>query len=190
MFVLRPTGHFFVMVYVKPGEMDHVLHMIKPTLSLSPFGFFYMDMSVLPHKSLVRSQMQFVLNIKKELPFCCFQLNLYKKNFLSSENALPVTPTEQLRREAGFGYLPFRLSKGVNIAYSEGTIFASATVFEAKREILDAIQKSETRVIGPNCLGFIHPLTGLNATFASSMAKPGNVGFISQSGTLCTTVLD
>src|SRR5581483_11461447 len=34
------------------------------------------------------------------------------------------------------------------------------------------------------------PLTGLNATFASAMARPGNVGFISQSGALCTAVLD
>ena len=59
-----------------------------------------------------------------------------------------------------------------------------------ENEILDAIRKSETRVIGPNCLGLMNPLTGLNATFASSVAKPGNVGFISQSGALCTAVLD
>ena len=34
------------------------------------------------------------------------------------------------------------------------------------------------------------PLTGLNATFAAAIARPGNVGFISQSGALCTAVLD
>src|ERR1051326_4799144 len=34
------------------------------------------------------------------------------------------------------------------------------------------------------------PLTGLNATFATTIARPGNVGFISQSGALCTAVLD
>lgn len=34
------------------------------------------------------------------------------------------------------------------------------------------------------------PLTGLNATFASTMARPGHVGFISQSGALCSAVLD
>ena len=34
------------------------------------------------------------------------------------------------------------------------------------------------------------PVTGINATFASAMARPGNVGFISQSGALCTAVLD
>lgn len=61
---------------------------------------------------------------------------------------------------------------------------------QLEREILDTIKGTATRVIGPNCLGLMHPLTGLNATFASSVAKPGNVGFISQSGALCTAVLD
>lgn len=46
------------------------------------------------------------------------------------------------------------------------------------------------RLLGPNCLGIMNPLTGLNATFASTLARPGNVGFISQSGALCTAVLD
>ena len=46
------------------------------------------------------------------------------------------------------------------------------------------------RVIGPNCLGLMNPMTGLNATFAGAMARPGNIGFLSQSGALCTAVLD
>ena len=46
------------------------------------------------------------------------------------------------------------------------------------------------RVVGPNCLGVMVPGWGLNATFAARMAKPGNVGFVSQSGALCTAILD
>jgi len=46
------------------------------------------------------------------------------------------------------------------------------------------------RVIGPNCLGVMNPVRGLNATFAAGIALPGNVAFISQSGALCTAVLD
>jgi acetyltransferase len=46
------------------------------------------------------------------------------------------------------------------------------------------------RLIGPNCLGVMNTMSGLNATFASVMARPGKVGFISQSGALCTAVLD
>ncbi len=46
------------------------------------------------------------------------------------------------------------------------------------------------RVIGPNCLGIMNPLAGLNATFAHDMALPGNVAFLSQSGALETAILD
>jgi acetyltransferase len=46
------------------------------------------------------------------------------------------------------------------------------------------------RIIGPNCLGLMSPHHGLNATFANSMARPGNLAFISQSGALCTAILD
>jgi acetyltransferase len=46
------------------------------------------------------------------------------------------------------------------------------------------------RIIGPNCLGIMSPVSGLNATFALGMARKGKVGFISQSGALCTAVLD
>src|SRR6476659_10069550 len=45
-------------------------------------------------------------------------------------------------------------------------------------------------MIGPNRLGVMNPTTGLNATFAGAMARPGNVGFLSQSGALCTAILD
>ncbi len=46
------------------------------------------------------------------------------------------------------------------------------------------------RLIGPNCLGVMRPTTGLNATFASRIARPGSVGFLSQSGALLTAILD
>lgn len=46
------------------------------------------------------------------------------------------------------------------------------------------------RVIGPNCLGVIVPGLKLNASFAAALPKPGNIAFISQSGALCTSVLD
>ena len=45
-------------------------------------------------------------------------------------------------------------------------------------------------MIGPNCLGVMNPIGGLNATFAAGMASPGSVGFVSQSGALLTAVLD
>ncbi len=46
------------------------------------------------------------------------------------------------------------------------------------------------RIIGPNCLGIMVPSINLNASFAATMALPGRVAFLSQSGALCTSILD
>jgi len=59
-----------------------------------------------------------------------------------------------------------------------------------ERQLLEEARAAQIRVIGPNCLGVMSPLNGLNATFATTIARPGSVGFISQSGALCTAVLD
>jgi acetyltransferase len=61
---------------------------------------------------------------------------------------------------------------------------------ELERQVLENARKGNLRIIGPNCLGVMSPLSGLNATFARTIARPGNVAFISQSGALCTAVLD
>lgn len=59
-----------------------------------------------------------------------------------------------------------------------------------ERKIAETIAGGKMRIIGPNCLGVMNPLTGFNATFARTIARPGNVAFLSQSGALCTAVLD
>jgi acetyltransferase len=46
------------------------------------------------------------------------------------------------------------------------------------------------RIIGPNCLGVMNPLTGLNAIFAKGMAKLGNVALFFQSGVLFMAIFD
>ena len=61
---------------------------------------------------------------------------------------------------------------------------------ELERRTLDEARRGRVRLIGPNCLGVMNPLSGLNATFANAMATPGRVAFVSQSGALCTAVLD
>ena len=57
-------------------------------------------------------------------------------------------------------------------------------------EILKIARKYDMRIIGPNCLGFMRPNSHLNATFASTVALPGKLAFISQSGALGTAILD
>jgi acetyltransferase len=58
-----------------------------------------------------------------------------------------------------------------------------------EQEIM-GIVSGKMRVVGPNCLGVMNPVKGMNATFAATVARAGNVAFMSQSGALCTAVLD
>ena len=61
---------------------------------------------------------------------------------------------------------------------------------ELESQVLEHARRGHMRLIGPNCLGVMRPGIGLNATFATQIARPGTVGFLSQSGALCTAILD
>ena len=61
---------------------------------------------------------------------------------------------------------------------------------ELERQVLAHARRGNMRLVGPNCLGVMNPISGVNATFAAGIARRGNVAFISQSGALCTAVLD
>ncbi len=66
---------------------------------------------------------------------------------------------------------------------------------EAGRKLEDEVREVQARydgmrILGPNCLGIIVPGIHLNASFAAATPKKGHIGFISQSGALCTSVLD
>jgi acetyltransferase len=59
-----------------------------------------------------------------------------------------------------------------------------------ERKTLEIARSYGIRVLGPNCLGIIRPELGLNATFASVTANQGNLALVSQSGAMCSAVLD
>ncbi len=59
-----------------------------------------------------------------------------------------------------------------------------------RQEVVAIARGGGMRIMGPNCLGIMNPLTGLNASCARGMVRPGTVGFISQSGALAAAVLD
>ncbi|MDR0705609.1 MAG: acetate--CoA ligase family protein [Planctomycetaceae bacterium] len=61
---------------------------------------------------------------------------------------------------------------------------------EREKELTKLVREAGIPLIGPNCLGVINPQINLNASFAAKIALKGNLGFISQSGALCTSVLD
>lgn len=76
------------------------------------------------------------------------------------------------------------------VIISAGFKEVGAAGADLERQVLAEARKGKMRVIGPNCLGLMRPHLGLNATFAASMARPGSVAFLSQSGALCTAILD
>lgn len=59
-----------------------------------------------------------------------------------------------------------------------------------EEEIKTIAAEHGIRVLGPNCLGLISTHSSLNATFAHDFPKPGKIGFFSQSGSLCISLLD
>ncbi len=128
----------------------------------------------------------------------------------------PVTPTRAsvlgIKAYPDIGSVPERIDLAVVVtpaptvpgvitdcvrAGVKGAIMISAGFKETgpegaalERRVLDEARRGHMRLIGPNCLGVMNPQTGLNATFANAMATQGRVAFISQSGALCTAVLD
>ncbi|MDD2928916.1 MAG: bifunctional acetate--CoA ligase family protein/GNAT family N-acetyltransferase [Sideroxydans sp.] len=59
-----------------------------------------------------------------------------------------------------------------------------------EKQLLENARRYDIRLIGPNCLGIMRPSLGLNATFNKGAANTGNIAFVSQSGALCTAILD
>jgi acetyl coenzyme A synthetase (ADP forming)-like protein len=59
-----------------------------------------------------------------------------------------------------------------------------------ERALLETARGAGVRFLGPNCLGLINAHAGLNASFSAGMPAPGPISFFSQSGALCTAVLD
>lgn len=73
---------------------------------------------------------------------------------------------------------------------SAGFTEASARGATLERTMLANAKNHGVRIIGPNCLGIIRTGIGLNATFFKGGIKPGNLALVSQSGALCTAILD
>lgn len=74
------------------------------------------------------------------------------------------------------------LSTGFREASSEGQRLENA--------VLDNARRYGLRFIGPSCLGLMRPDHGLNASFNRSAVKSGKLALVSQSGALCTAIVD
>lgn len=57
-------------------------------------------------------------------------------------------------------------------------------------KVLQMAKTYEISILGPNCLGLVRPEHGLNATFGKASARPGELALVSQSGAICTAMMD
>ena len=98
--------------------------------------------------------------------------------------AVPASIVPKIAEEAG------RKRVKVLVVISAG--FKESGIEGARLEsrLVSICKKYGIRILGPNCLGVIDTSTPINASFASAMPIKGNIAFASQSGALCTAVLD
>jgi acetyl coenzyme A synthetase (ADP forming)-like protein len=86
------------------------------------------------------------------------------------------------------------IKKGIKgfVIVSAGFREVGGEGLEIEERMVSVCREAGVRLVGPNCLGVINPLptVSLNASFSARMPSPGNISFISQSGALCTAVLD
>jgi acetate---CoA ligase (ADP-forming) len=59
-----------------------------------------------------------------------------------------------------------------------------------ENDIIELCHSNNISLIGPNCLGVLNPCLNLNASFSASMPPKGNIALVSQSGAICTAIID
>ncbi len=86
--------------------------------------------------------------------------------------------------------LEIAAQKGARAAVVISAGFKEMGNLELEEELKQVCAKNKIRLVGPNCLGVLNPEITMNASFGHLMPKAGSVAFMSQSGALCTAVLD
>jgi len=98
--------------------------------------------------------------------------------------AIPIASVPQVIKEC------VEVGVGGTIIVSAGGREIGVQGLEIEEKIRREAEKGGLRVIGPNCLGIICPSIQINASFAAHMPYEGKLAFISQSGAICTAILD
>ena len=98
--------------------------------------------------------------------------------------AVPIRRVPDIVRESS------SIGAGGAIVISAGGKEIGSTGAAIEETIRRAAAENHLRIVGPNCLGLVCSPSHLNATFAACMPNPGKVAFISQSGAICSSVLD
>lgn len=95
---------------------------------------------------------------------------------------VPAKIVPQILREA--------VGKKVKAAIVISAGFGEVGNVALEQDIADIARSGDMALLGPNCLGVVNPALSMNASFARTLPKKGNVAFLSQSGALGTAVLD
>ena len=98
--------------------------------------------------------------------------------------AVPIAAVPEVIDQAGQAGVP------AAIVISAGGREVGGEGARIEEEIVATARKRGVRILGPNCLGIIVPGRKLNASFAAHMCYPGRVALLSQSGAVCTVILD
>ena len=99
--------------------------------------------------------------------------------------ATPAASVPEIIRECG--------EAGVKAVIVMSAGFSEGDDHQGKKlqqQLLEYAQQYGIRILGPNCLGIMIPSLGLNATFSRNIATDGHMSLVSQSGALCTAMLD
>jgi len=98
--------------------------------------------------------------------------------------AVPIQGVPEVMRECGRAKVPgvIIISAGGKEVGEEGK--------KIEAEIHAAAQAGGIRYLGPNCMGILCPQAHLNASFAAHSVRPGSVALLSQSGAICSAILD
>ena len=136
-------------------------------------GFQGPILTVNPHERAIRSTLNY--HSVAELP-------------LAPDLAVISTPPQTVPGLIGeLGARGCRAAVVITAGFGEGD---RAEGQDLRQAMLDAARPHLLRIVGPNCLGFMSPHAGVNASFAHLSPGRGDIAFITQSGAMATSVLD
>ncbi len=166
--LFRPKAIAVVGASNKPHTVGAVL-----AENLFQAGFDGPVLAVNPHEQAIRS----TLNYRSigDLP-------------LTPDLAVLATPPASVPGLIGeLGARGCRAAVVVTAGFGEGESKAGD---DLQNEMLAAARPYLLRIVGPNCLGFISPVSGINASFAQLTPPSGDLALVTQSGAIATAVLD
>lgn len=120
---------------------------------------------------------------------------LYGERCYASAGDLPETPELALIATPAStipGILDSCGARGIRhaVVLSAGFREVGAAGVALEEAVQAAAKRNDIRFIGPNCLGVQRPAIGFNATFSQGATLSGDLALVSQSGALCTAMLD